>query len=69
MEKWLVLGREQGKYRISLEDLIVAGDKEVLTKMQSHLEEISDKSKLRSLLQMNLLLFFINSMLLKHEIG
>ena len=69
METWLVLGREQGKYRIGLEDLIVAGDKEVLTKMQSNLEEISDKSELRSLLQMNWLLCFINSMFLKHKKG
>ena len=67
METWLVLGRGQGKYRIGLEDLIVAGDKEVLTKMQSNLEELSDKSELRSLLQMNWLFCFINSMLLKHK--
>lgn len=67
LETWLVLGREHGKYRIGLEGLIVAGDKEVLTKMQSNLEELSDKSELRHLLQMNWLLCFINSMVLKHK--
>lgn len=34
LEKWLILGVERGKYKIYLENLVVAGDREVLKKQK-----------------------------------
>ena len=49
MEKWLILGLWQGKYKMSLEYLVVPESNEVLKKLKDGAKSKSPESQLKEL--------------------